>query len=377
MIELMEPQNNVTVSLLTDVLREFMQRERAGEHRCPDGSKTYDEIYHWLDEKYVHDFWGDYVSNPDRLNLTKPQYIKFTWRADIPCHLEIFRDAKFPNDPLAAHVTPTVFDNGVYSATAGNMFMRTEYTWQVVADDGSQRSEVRAFFTADEFPRTVYAKGIANIRDIGAWTTYDGRHVRQGCIYRGAALDYECSSEYKLSPEGNYVLGEVVKIKNDADIRYDSVDKLHKSEIDGVAFHHLVCRGCENFYIEMNFAHLKRVVEFFADENNYPIYFHCAAGADRTGTLAFFLGILLGVPVDQLVADYNLTALTVTARRCLTLAYGTDRGRFEGGQQEGEPIEVTAMRNSERFLMETCGVSRDTIDKLRSNLIEQQKGERT
>ena len=55
----------------------------------------------------------------------------------------------------------------------------------------------------------------------------------------------------------------------------------------------------------------KRMAEclrVFADEANYPIAFHCAVGADRTGSLAFVLEALLGVSAEDRVLDWELTA---------------------------------------------------------------------
>ena len=46
----------------------------------------------------------------------------------------------------------------------------------------------------------------------------------------------------------------------------------------------------------------------FLDETNYPIDFHCIAGADRTGSLAFILNGLLGVDEEELWRDWEVTA---------------------------------------------------------------------
>ena len=50
---------------------------------------------------------------------------------------------------------------------------------------------------------------------------------------------------------------------------------------------------------------LSLVLRNFLDRNNYPIVFHCIAGHDRTGTVAFCLGALLGVDVDTLRKDWE------------------------------------------------------------------------
>ena len=45
----------------------------------------------------------------------------------------------------------------------------------------------------------------------------------------------------------------------------------------------------------------------FCDRANFPIYFHCIAGADRTGTLAYVLNGVLGVAKEDLERDWEST----------------------------------------------------------------------
>lgn len=50
-----------------------------------------------------------------------------------------------------------------------------------------------------------------------------------------------------------------------------------------------------------------KVFRVFLDEKNYPIDFHCIAGQDRTGAVAFILNGLLGVSEDELYIDWEVT----------------------------------------------------------------------
>ena len=52
-----------------------------------------------------------------------------------------------------------------------------------------------------------------------------------------------------------------------------------------------------------------------ADASSYPVLFHCWAGADRAGTLAFLLNALLGVSLEDLIRDYELSSLSVWGSR--------------------------------------------------------------
>lgn len=51
----------------------------------------------------------------------------------------------------------------------------------------------------------------------------------------------------------------------------------------------------------------KKVFSVFLDEKNYPIDFHCIAGQDRTGAVAFILNGLLGVAEEELYLDWEVT----------------------------------------------------------------------
>jgi len=51
-----------------------------------------------------------------------------------------------------------------------------------------------------------------------------------------------------------------------------------------------------------------KVFRAFLDPGNYPIVFHCIAGQDRTGAVAFILNALLGVKEEELWLDWEVTA---------------------------------------------------------------------
>ena len=107
---------------------------------------------------------------------------------------------------------------------------------------------------------------------------------------------------------GAYILSRF-GIKSDIDLRSDG-------ECYGMAgsplgdsvkwFHYSSCAygGMQSNSGKEAFAKVFRV---FLDERNYPIDFHCIAGQDRTGSVAFILGALLGYDEDVLYLDWELT----------------------------------------------------------------------
>ncbi len=56
-----------------------------------------------------------------------------------------------------------------------------------------------------------------------------------------------------------------------------------------------------------------KVFRTFLDEKNYPIDFHCIAGQDRTGSLAYILCALLGAEDGRLALDWELSGLRNTS----------------------------------------------------------------
>ena len=53
---------------------------------------------------------------------------------------------------------------------------------------------------------------------------------------------------------------------------------------------------------------IRYVLELCADRTRHPVAFYCTAGKDRTGIIAAIILAVLGVPDDDIVDDYSLSA---------------------------------------------------------------------
>ena len=110
---------------------------------------------------------------------------------------------------------------------------------------------------------------------------------------------------------------------------------------------------------------IRKIFELFADETAYPIYMHCQGGGDRTGTLAFLLGAVLGMSYDDLITDYEFSNLSVSGER---IRYSTVWSKFEKRLKEfapGDTVQVQAVN-----YLHQCGISDELLEKIRFILTE-------
>ncbi len=182
--------------------------------------------------------------------------------------------------------------------------LKTDCTYYLRLDavfgDKTQSSEVKSVKT-DAGVRMMNVDGVSNMRDIGGWSTLNGKALKQGLIYRSAKLD-------EVTESGKNYVNSYLKIKTDLDLRKDDEipDEFKQSSPfgDGVNYIHI---PTGTYCWVLGKPNFENAVKVLADINNYPIVFHCAAGADRTGTFAFIIKGMLGVDKLSLIMDYELT----------------------------------------------------------------------
>lgn len=108
----------------------------------------------------------------------------------------------------------------------------------------------------------------------------------------------------------------------------------------------------------------------FLDRANYPIIFHCIAGADRTGTLACILNGLLGVDEEELYRDWEVTGLprgdtNFTHRKLFDRLIVGVFGKYEG-RALNDRIEAYVL---------SCGITKEEIETFRTIMLESRAGE--
>ena len=212
-----------------------------------------------------------------------------------------------------------------------NLEIATRYYWKVVCRgrcgwgcgpkhgcDACKKiveSPIASFTTEDLAPRWIAIEGrVANIRDFGGRIGRNGCRVRQGLVYRGQGLNDnsvtgEMQGPNRLMVEDVKYLTGTLGIRTDLDLRGpgETADLSSSPLGTGVK---LVLRSspCYRGIFEPDgMKTMAKNVRLFCDRSNYPIYFHCIGGADRTGALAYVLNGVLGVSRQEAETDWEST----------------------------------------------------------------------
>ena len=183
-------------------------------------------------------------------------------------------------------------------------------------------------------------KGIKNFRDLGGLLTGDGRRVREGIIFRSGMLFKMKEKHYerlrKLGIKDNLDLRTPIEIAEKPDPAIEGINNIHipifTDSVLGITHetgsdYATYIRKTDSIEKIMNFIpDMKTVYGYvMTDENiidklgealrrvidnvieHRVTLLHCSEGKDRAGALSALLLILLGVPEEDVYAEYELS----------------------------------------------------------------------
>ncbi len=327
------PKNGETVSLLTAQMTDWAKNYRSGK----------------LDKVF------DYTEK------CEPVPVVLQWEnADdaLYSHVMIADNDKMENALIYLCSTPDV--------TVEDLYTDQTYYWQVIAEYGD-RTERSAVFTFDTMysPRTVAIDGVSNARDIGGYKTEDGKRIKRGIIYRGADFEH-------ITENGINKLVNVLGVKTELDLR-SNTNKGPSVLGEGINYISTTGPWYGNSLEEDYKKELVKELRVFTDADNFPVFFHCSLGRDRTGTLAFLLEALCGVSKNDIYMDYEVSFFSDCGGYVDTSApsYMTKtvldgfRKTVQSYSKNGTLAEAT------RAFLINIGMTDAELDLIRANLLEE------
>ena len=204
-----------------------------------------------------------------------------------------------------------------------------------------------------------------NVRDLGGWAC-DGGTVKYGLLIRGG----------RIAAADRAVLVGQLGVQHEIDLRGkegrdpSDGDVATESPLGSDVWFTIAQKAASYALtpIETWQLYLRCVVD--AVTHREPVYFHCTAGADRTGTLACVLEGLLGMSQSDIDKDYELTTFYSGS--------GTDANARRRNEAEWMRLinAINAVSGDSfrdkcvHFAVGTCGMTLADINAYRAAMID-------
>ena len=264
-----------------------------------EGTRRFlEEVDYADDPEYTVSYAKDYMTNYGASDRPRP--VTVSWTGGNASLVRVSTSPLFEN-AFEVQVDTTFAE--IYNLVPG-----VKYYYNVLDGQGT------VLMAGDVTPvgpmRMIY--GVSeNVRDLGGWAA-DGGHIVYGRLYRGARLSR------RMTERGKEIFLKDLGIDVDLDLRGIKESEARVGPgVEGIEYLKLpveknLGRGTGNTQ-ELYQQAIRSIIGWLGEGKN--VYFHCAGGADRTGTLAFLIEALVGVSESDLSKDYEITTFAGPNKR--------------------------------------------------------------
>jgi protein-tyrosine phosphatase len=257
-------------------------------------------------------------------------------------------------------------------------------------------------YQGDPAERIIALESLVTLRDIGGYTTTNGRRVKRGLVFRSATLAELDQADWEQLNALNLQIVCDLRTREEAE---ESPDRLplgaravhlpaHSTQSRWQNLLNLLLkRGYLNnimsqLYTQVMLDHNPQVFSLLfrhlAQAENLPALIHCTAGKDRTGLAVALLLAWLGVDEKTIIADYSLSNLFYEDFVRLSKGIIRQLGRIGIHPLQTYPLMIADPRTLEHsfehlrqryggieaYLREVCQLDSATLEQLRDQLLE-------
>ena len=204
----------------------------------------------------------------------------------------------------------------------------------------------------------VIIDGVKNVRDLGGWTTTDGKKLKDKVIIRGAELDGVVDPTSKITNTGINTMKNDLKVKFEMDLRSPEVggqDVLG----EGVTHKYYDASVYGDIFTDEGKANMKEIFTDLANPDNYPLYMHCTYGIDRTGTVCYVLEAMLGMKESDINSEYALSIGFGSYNR-------TKRNQIKAGLNK---YTGSTLKDKATAYLIDCGLTESQINSIRNTML--------
>ena len=287
----------------------------------PINNSTWGDTSELSEQEFWQGIKGNFENNlcsiPSYGDATKPLSSLSNWgNGSVDCSKPRAYDTKigaalnvYLDDENGEQVAYANATNGIIH----NMIPGQTYYWEK-ADDSTVYGYVTA--TSVNGRRPIELSANRNTRDLGGLpVTYTDSNnqtvtgtLAYGRLFRGERLWNTPATElYNLGINKQYDVGDPTEYANDtklSDYKWDPVVHYNFDYNSGDE------NNASSNYMKAWTAVTDIMTDITSANDPKNIYFHCRVGADRTGTTAYLLEGLLGVPDEARYEEYELTNLS-------------------------------------------------------------------
>ena len=241
--------------------------------------------------------------------------------------------------------------------------------------NGTEESAIHHFDVDTTYPRNLAIEGMTNCRDLGGRVLEDGGIIKQGLVFRTSGYNYntkdKTTHEDEITDAGKAEMLSHLGVRTEINISDNSTYNVNLNGTQVLNFN--MDYGGQNpqssHHFSRNAESLKNFFEAMADSSNYPVFFHCRIGTDRTGLCAITLSGLLGVPLNEIYQDYLFSNFgKIQDKRYIGELAGQDN--IQNYMNEIQQFSGKTFKNKVYNCLLSIGLSRTTLDTVIANLTE-------